>query len=167
MANPYHYDSPPFHWNEPFKRSERIMDVINTQQAHTGDTTQTSVHTYTLPAGTMGANGMIQIESLWSCTNNANSKTVRVKFGAATLKSQTMTSKSSGFFISTTFNRSSESSQVFMPSVVAAYGTSTTVITTPTIDTAADVVIDFTVQLNAVDSDDIALEAAVIKLMQF
>jgi hypothetical protein len=47
----------------------------------TGTTTETALATVTVPAGAMGPNGGIEIRSVWSFTNSANNKTLRVRHG--------------------------------------------------------------------------------------
>lgn len=49
--------------------------------SHTGDTNETTLATVTVPAGAMLANGMLRVRGLWTCTENANNKTIRVRFG--------------------------------------------------------------------------------------
>src|SRR5688500_6060251 len=51
--------------------------------SHTGNTTETTLATVTVPANAIGANGRLRVTSLWSHTNSANSKTLRVRFGGA------------------------------------------------------------------------------------
>lgn len=61
------------------------------------DTLENTALTYTLPGGTLGANGHLRIRSYWTFTNNANAKTTRVRacgaagsiFGSLTHSSQT------------------------------------------------------------------------------
>lgn len=52
--------------------------------AHTGTTNETVLWTYAMPAGLMGANGILRIKAFFSSiTNSANTKTFRVRMGAA------------------------------------------------------------------------------------
>jgi len=48
----------------------------------TGTTTNTQLHEVVVPAGLMSANGQLEVASLWSYTNSANSKTLRLYFGS-------------------------------------------------------------------------------------
>jgi hypothetical protein len=50
---------------------------------HTGNLTNTKVASVLVPAGAMGANGRLDIETNWSNNNNANNKTRNIYFGAA------------------------------------------------------------------------------------
>lgn len=58
-----------------------LLSQTNTAASLTGTTTETTLATYTLPANTLGANGMLRITAFWSATNNANAKNPRVRFG--------------------------------------------------------------------------------------
>jgi hypothetical protein len=51
--------------------------------SHTGDTNETVLATIAIPANVIGANGRVVIETSWSFTSSANSKTLRVRFGAS------------------------------------------------------------------------------------
>lgn len=45
------------------------------------DTTEDTLATITVPANSMGANGCVEIKTMWTTTNSANVKTMRVRFG--------------------------------------------------------------------------------------
>jgi hypothetical protein len=47
----------------------------------TSNTAETLLASVTIPAGIMGANGRIEIITSWNWTNNADNKTVKIKFG--------------------------------------------------------------------------------------
>lgn len=47
------------------------------------DTTEDTLATITVPANALGANGRLRILTFWSFTNNANTKTVRLRLGSA------------------------------------------------------------------------------------
>jgi hypothetical protein len=49
--------------------------------AHTGDTNETTLATISIPANTLGANGTLKINAIWSFTNSANTKTFRWRLG--------------------------------------------------------------------------------------
>lgn len=52
-----------------------------TGMAVTTGTAETTLATVPIPAGAVGANGVIRITTLWSYTNSANTKTLRVRLG--------------------------------------------------------------------------------------
>lgn len=45
------------------------------------DTSEDTLATVTVPAGAMGANGLVRVTTLWTVTNNANAKSLYVRFG--------------------------------------------------------------------------------------
>lgn len=53
--------------------------------ALTGTISETVMATIAIPAAAMGANGLIRIKCLFSMPSSANTKTVRIRFGAAAL----------------------------------------------------------------------------------
>lgn len=50
---------------------------------HTGDTSETKLASCAVPAGAIGATGRLRITATYTVTNNANTKTARIRFGAA------------------------------------------------------------------------------------
>ena len=130
----------------------------------TGSTSVVTLATITIPAGLMGANGKLKIYPLWSTTNNANVKTLRLNIGG-TLCS-TMTSQSvpnnSGLLIIRNLN--SESVQKCSSGLVAGIGSSTGSIASPTVDTSAATTITITGQL-AVGTDTLTLEDLFIEVV--
>lgn len=50
----------------------------------TGTTTETTMLTIPIKGGLIGVNGVLAIQPLWSNTNSANPKTIRIKLGATT-----------------------------------------------------------------------------------
>lgn len=48
----------------------------------TGTTTNTQLHEVVVPAGLMSANGQLEVVCLWTYTNSANAKTLRLYFGS-------------------------------------------------------------------------------------
>ncbi len=51
--------------------------------SHTGDTNETTVLSWTLPGGTMGANGILRIVTYWEFSDATDSKTVRIRLGGS------------------------------------------------------------------------------------
>jgi hypothetical protein len=49
----------------------------------TGVTVETNLAALRIPAGTIGANGVVEVIALWSYPNSANNKTLIVRFGAS------------------------------------------------------------------------------------
>ena len=107
----------------------------------TGTTAETTLLTITIKGGLMGLRGRLSAFSLYTFTNNANSKTVRVKIGASTIASLVSTNQSASGLNYWWLNLNSEVAQR------TASASSTA------IDTAADFNLIITGQLaNAADS---------------
>jgi len=121
--------------------------------------------TITIPAGLLGANGKLKIYPLWSTTNNANTKTLRVVLNGATTV-YTVTSQNnvhnSGLLILRNFN--SETTQRMSSGMVAGLGSTTGSIALGTIDTTAATTITITGQL-AFGGDTLTLEDLFIEVV--
>lgn len=62
--------------------SIRVLGMsAGASSALTGTASETTLATLTIPGNTIGPNGILRIYSLWSNTNNANSKTCRIRLG--------------------------------------------------------------------------------------
>jgi len=48
----------------------------------TGIVTETGMAALRIPGGTIGPNGLIEVRTLWSCTNSANNKILSIRFSA-------------------------------------------------------------------------------------
>jgi hypothetical protein len=60
-----------------------VLAQTGVVSSHTGDTNESVLATIAIPAGIIGANGQVVLETAWSATSSANTKTVRQYFGAA------------------------------------------------------------------------------------
>lgn len=130
----------------------------------TGTTNETTLATVTVPAGAVGANGLLRITTLWSVTNNANNKTVRHKLGSTTVWTASPTSTASGQFQSITRARNSTSSQVTQFSSTTNFGTSANAQTTSSLDFTGAVTLTITAQL-ATSTDTATLEAYTVEYL--
>lgn len=102
------------------------------------DTVENILATIPIPAGLIGANGGVSIDTLWGCDNNANVKTGRARLGGiggSIVASMTLTSSAGGRHLGRFQNRGAANSQVF-PLSGSATGTSGTANGTATQDTA-------------------------------
>jgi hypothetical protein len=130
----------------------------------TGTTTETTLASVTLPGGAMGANGQIEIISLWSYTNSANNKILKVKFGGQQLAAITNTTTATEQLLNRAANRNNSSSQVsFSAFSTGGIGTSTNAINTFAVNSDSDVTIALTGQL-ANTGETITLESYIIKV---
>lgn len=149
--------------------SVRKVVVSNVQLNNTGNTNENTVLTATIPANSIGTNGSFHITMLIGQTNNANVKTVRVKFNGTIIAQGSTVSCACYQTYSIIRNRNSLSSQVSMygPSAASgsfASGTSGT-IPVYSFNTAADITVTVTIQ-NATGTDTVSLEAFEILAVQ-
>ena len=114
----------------------------------TGTTLGTTLATITIPAGLIGANGKVKFYPLWSNTNNANIKTLRVVLNGATTYTAVSSNSvhNSGLLILRNFN--SETAQRMSSGMVAGLGSTTGSIAATTIDTTTPVTVTVTGQLS-------------------
>lgn len=132
-------------------------------QSVTGTLTETTLATITIPASALGANGQAEIVTLWSVTNSANNKTLKIKFGGSLVLSTTLTTTSSDQIYTRIANRNGAASQVSQATSNSnGFGTSGTV-TTLAIDTTADVPVVITGTL-ANTGETITLESYIVKI---
>jgi len=119
----------------------------------TGTTSETTLASFTVNGGLMGAKGKLKIWPLLSMTNNANSKTLKLKMDGNVIYGNTRANEAHIQFLSVVRNTNSESSQKISSGITVGLGTSTAAITTLSVDTSVDFTISITGQLaNAADS---------------
>lgn len=147
----------------------RVIGASGVAVPLTGSTSETTLATVTIPAGAMGANGIIRVSAQFSCTNNANVKNGRVRLGglAGTLvNAQTITSTAGAYTLRAIHNRNSQSSQVvsFGSASANSFTTTTVAALTMTVDTSVAQDLVFTGQL-ATGTDTITLESYLVEVL--
>jgi hypothetical protein len=138
----------------------------STQLAVGAVTVETVIATIPIPAGLIGPKGIVELDLIWSLTNNANAKTGRVRLGGLAGSSVgflTLTSFASARSLHKFYNRNAEDSQVYFGGG-SGVGTSGTALGTAAVNTAVaqDLVITGT-KANAADL--LALEAYEVRLV--
>ena len=132
----------------------------------TGTTAETTLATIPIKGGVLGVNGKLRFYILGTVTNNANTKSFRLKHASTTLWQVAYTT-SVGVTTQILFlNKNSESSQVtalFNSSGLG--GTTSTVVTPSAIDTSADFSLTITGQLGN-SADSISVTAIFVEIMQ-
>lgn len=144
-------------------------------QSLTGTLTETALVTSAIAAADIGVNGWVEVETVWSVTNNANAKTPRVRFGASGAgiggtvfwAPSAITNVASVHHVAIIQNRNSASSQVggLATANSTGYGTGAAAPPTATINTgnASEVVIS--AQLGNT-GDTITLESYTIRIFK-
>ena len=147
-----------------WKRLHQIrLSDLTSSVSLTGTTSETTLATITVPAGVIGAKGKVKIYPLFSATNNANNKTLRVKLGGSTgyfLQSSGY-AQLSNLVIFRNFN--SESVQRVSSGMSSGLGSTTGAFTSLAIDTSAATTIEVTGQL-ANSGDTLTLESLFVEL---
>ena len=123
----------------------------------TGTTSETTLLTVNIPDGLIGISGKVKMYPLYSMTNNANSKTLRVKLGGSTAFSTSVGSSSQSSALVIIRNIGSESVQKSATTVVSGLGNNSATLTTLAIDTSVTTTIVVTGQL-ANSADTMTLE---------
>lgn len=96
----------------PGRRGWQLIAADAVAVAVTGTLAETTLATVTLPAGIMGTKGILRVDLVWSFTNNANNKIMRVKLGTAQMMSRLATASVMERDIITIQNRGVANSQV-------------------------------------------------------
>jgi hypothetical protein len=138
-----------------------------TQVLNTLTTTNNVLRSITIPGGAMGPNTMLRISAVWSCPNNANTKTFRVGFGGVTWHQSSYTNSPATATVRMEIivqNRNALNSQV--GAVVSMIGPNfnSGPALTGAIDTTVDQVVTFSAQAG-VATDQLALECCAIELI--
>jgi len=146
----------------------RVLASSAVKVDKTGDTNETALATITIPAGSMGANGILRVTTLWTHTNNANTKTWRIRLGGisgtqfATIARTTSATDGDMRIIQ---NRNSQSSQVAFPSTQGVgFGSSTSGVASGSIDTSAAQDLVLSAQLG-VGTDTMSLERYIVEIL--
>ncbi|BBF70181.1 hypothetical protein [Sphingomonas bisphenolicum] len=115
--------------------------------AITGTTTETTLATFTIPAGSLGPNGSAEFMLLAGYTNSVNTKTLRLRINGTQALAITLTTTASGQFIFTIANRGATNSQVANATSFVGISGAGGSEQTFSFDTTADLTITITGQL--------------------
>lgn len=111
---------------------------------------------FTIPAGTLGVNSVLRFEPLWSYTNSANNKTLRLKIAGTTIYGVIRTTTEREGPLVILANRNSLSAQI-TPITGSYYAAATGAATTYTIDLSGNVTVEICGQ-RANSGDTLRLE---------
>ncbi len=132
--------------------------------AITGTTTETVLATVTIPASAIGPNGSVEVLTMWTYTNSANNKVLRIKFGTLSLLALTVTTTATARFSASVANRGATNSQIAsFSSSGGGFGATTNALTSGAIDTTAAVSLTFTGTL-ANSGETITLENYIVRI---
>lgn len=124
----------------------------------TGTTAETTLATVTIPAGLLGVNGSLRVVSTLSLTNNANSKTLRIRYGGTPFITNFPSGSASSGTDATVSNRGAANSQVAsFGSSAYSGGNATSSVSTGAVDSTANQDVTVTMQLGT-GTDTVTLE---------
>lgn len=137
--------------------------AYSTPVANTGSTTNNTLRTETIKGGQMGPNSSLRITHLWSYTNNANTKTVRLVVGGVTVIQSGFTT--TGAFSAETIirNRGALNAQSYIGGGFSGFSTAGA-LATMAVDTSQDFTVVFSAQ-NGVGTDTITLEGYIVEII--
>lgn len=152
----------------PGDMTSRVIMASAVARNLTGTVAETSLQTVKITKNTMGATGRLRVSTLWTVTNSANNKTLRVRFGGMSgtiFHAETITTVRTVRITTEFENRDVPNAQVGPPSDIVGFGQSTNNVVTSALDTFAnDVDLCLTGQL-ASSGETITLEAFMIELL--
>ena len=137
---------------------------LSTSVALTGTTSETTLLTVNIPAGLIGISGKVKMYPLYSMTNNANSKVLRVRLGGSQAFYTAVSNSSHSSALIIIRNIGSESVQKSSTGVVSGLGNTGTALNTLAIDTSVATTITVTGQL-ANSADTMTLEGFFMEIV--
>lgn len=140
------------------KSPVRVLGQSAAAVSHTGDTAEFTLATITVPANAMGASGRVDIVTRFSATNNANTKTLRIKFGGTQIVSNGVTTPVWGRQRVSVANRGATNLQDGFGDFINGLAALAAQTAPAAVDTTASVDITITGQC-AVGTDTITLES--------
>lgn len=146
----------------------RILGASAVAVSGPADTSENILATITVPAGAMGLNGILRVRALWSHTNSANNKTLRIRLGGVggtQFLAIVPTTTASAITDTTIQNRGAANSQVgSVAALVASFGTTSGALATGAIDTSVATTLVLTGQ-KASAGETITLESYLVELI--
>lgn len=147
-------------------QSWRVLAASAVAAAHSGNTSETALASVQIPGGAMGPNGALRITTLWSYTNSANNKTLRIRLGGisgAGYLGNNVTTTATLRHQQIIQNRNAQNAQIGGFVSPMPIGASTSAPATSSIDTGAPVDLVISGQL-ANAGETVALESYMVEL---
>lgn len=133
------------------------------------DTTEDTLATITVPANTLGANGSLRIYTLWTVTNSATAKTLRIRYsgGSGTIYMQAAAvNQASHQALLVIANQAATNSQIgTAPSTNGGLGVNGSALATSSVDTTASTTIVITGQ-KATGTDTLTLNGYTVEVIK-
>jgi hypothetical protein len=138
-----------------------LLSASSVAASGAADTNENTLATVAVAGNLLGANGKLRITFLFTVTNSANNKTLRVRFGGTQFFGVVLTTSASYVFQFEIGNRGATNSQVSGPS---SWGANTAAVTTGAIDTTASQNLTITGQ-KASAGETITLEGYTVEVI--
>ncbi len=106
----------------PVRLPPTIVAESAVAASHTGDTTETTLATVTIPKGTIGKHGRVRVTALFSHTSSSNNKVLKVRANTITIASSTQTTTASTRLQIEISNRGDEASQIVNSASAGGWG---------------------------------------------
>lgn len=120
-------------------RAVKYFAFQHTPVSVTGVATETMLASITIPGGTLGPNGMLDVTTLFNANGSSDSKITKVKFGAAVFLNQGVTTGNCIQTKTIIRNRNNTASQVGGPAgIYAAFGNNAVSPVYAAVDTSVD-----------------------------
>lgn len=152
-----------------YTRSPLTLYSSGASVSLTGTLAETALATISIPGGAMGPNGLLRVTTLWTFTNSANMKTLRVRFGGMTgvrYLDLDITAQSQAHVVTVIRNRNNQASQIgYLAATSGSFGVNNGVNTTSTVNTAVAQDLVIPAQL-AVTTETITLEGYSAELLR-
>jgi len=151
----------------PLPRGILILGSSGAASAVSSGTAETQLASVAVPAGWMGKNGSLRITTLWSYTNSANTKTLRVRFGGsggAIYQGLAITTTATSYMQCWIRNNNSASAQKAYNVSLGVFASTTSALATSAIDTAASTTVYISGK-TASDGETITLEGYTVELI--
>jgi len=149
-----------------WQHQPRVLAASAVVASVTGTTTETTLATVVVPGNAMGANGILEIDHLWSTNGDASNKTLTIKVGANFILGSVLASVGVYQGRHIVSNRNSASSQVQFRNTQHLFSTTAAGLNTEfAIDTTSNFSILFTGTLTDT-ADTITLDRYMIRLMR-
>lgn len=148
--------------------STKLVRVVanKTGTALTGTTAETEIGTYTLPAGILGATGMVRVTAFYSMVGTAGTKAPRIKFGGSAFVGNTNAANVlSQSLIGLVINKTAGTQTCTALGSATGLGAVVSSSLSLAVDTTAPVVIQFTGQLGSA-ADSITLDRYIIEVVR-
>lgn len=145
----------------------RILGASAVAVSGAADTNENTLATITVPAGAMGLNGILRVTTLWTITNSANNKTLRVRFGGAAgvdYMGNILTTAANQFHQNIIANRGAANSQIGHAAAQTSYAPSSGSNVTSSVDTSASTTLVISGQ-KASAGETITLESYLVELI--